>query len=152
MPKLASEHDNLSAVMAFVGDEIAQNVGNVEREVARDVRLRIGNRASVVAAEFEQAEDALATQLQCRNEVVRRHFEPVDATWHGDAMFFAEGLDPHTAGVVNMSGNHPDGAARRSGYGGVPEFGRQMLDEKNGDPIVGLPRIESRVSQVWWRR
>lgn len=34
MPQLAGEHDDLSAVMAFVGDEIAENVPDIEGQVS----------------------------------------------------------------------------------------------------------------------
>ena len=51
-----------------------------------------------------------------------------------------------------MTGKHPDGTTRRSRHLGFPEFGGQMLDEKNRYPIIGLPRVKDRISQVEWGR
>src|SRR5271170_3378828 len=134
--------------MTFVRDEIAEDVTNIEGKVAPHISRGGGNASSVVTAELEQAEDALAAQLQCWNEVFRRHFVPIDAARHCDAVLFAERLNPHTPGIVDVTDNHPDGATRRSGYAGFPEFGRQMLDKEDRYAIIGLPGVKDRIPQV----
>jgi len=73
---------------------------------------------------------------------------PIDIGRHCDSVLFAEGLDPHAAGIVDMTGDHADGAARRAGHLGFPKVRGQMLDQKDRDAIVGFPRAEDRIPQV----
>jgi hypothetical protein len=52
MPQLAGHHHNLSPVMTFVRDEIAQNVTDVEGKVAPYIRRRAGNASPLITAEL----------------------------------------------------------------------------------------------------
>ena len=149
--QLAGEHHNLAPVMTFVGNEITKHVTNIQREIAPHVSRRSGNRAPLITAELEQAQDARAAALQCWNEVLRFHLVTIDAPRYGEAVFLAERLDPHTARIVNVAGNHPNGATRCSRYFGIPEFGRQMLNQKNRDAIVSFPGAKDCISKVGLR-
>ena len=121
---------------------------DIEGKVTPHVGLRGGDGSSVFAAELEQAKDAIAAQLECGNEVIRGHFVAVDAARHRDAVLPAEGPDPHATSIVDVAGDHPEGAARRSRHGGFPEFRGQVLDQKYGYPVIGLPGAEDRISEV----
>ena len=146
--QLAGKHHNLSAVMAFVRNEVAKNMPNVERKVAPYIGGCGGNAATLIAAKLEKAQYARAATLQRGNKVLRSYFVPIHIAWHRDAVFFAERLDPHASRIVDMTGNHPDGATRRSRHLGVPQFGGQMFDQKDRNAIVGFPRVKDRISQV----
>ena len=52
IPQLAGKHHNLSPVMTFVRDEIAQNVTHVEGKVAPHIRRRAGNASPLITAEL----------------------------------------------------------------------------------------------------
>ena len=52
------------------------------------------------------------------------HLVPIDIAGRCDAVLFAERLDPHTPGIVNVTGKHADGAAWGPRRLGFPEFGR----------------------------
>jgi hypothetical protein len=47
---------------------------------------------------------------------------------------------------VYVTRNHLDGATWSPRHRGVPEFGWQMLDQKNGDAIAGFPSLKNRIS------
>jgi hypothetical protein len=149
---LAAKHHNLAAVMTFVRDEISQNVTNVEQKVAPHLRRRAGNPSPVINAELQQAQDARAAALQRWNEILRFHLVPVDAPWDCEAVLLAERLDPHAPCIVYVTGKHPDGSTRCSRQFGFPELRGQMLDQKNRYPVIGLPRVKDRISQVNRRR
>lgn len=60
MTKLAGDQDDLSPVVALMGDEIGEDMPDVERQVAPDIRLRSRNLATRGDPEFEQLEDTPA--------------------------------------------------------------------------------------------
>jgi hypothetical protein len=133
-------------------DEIAEDVTHVEWKVAPHIQGRAGNRSSSITAEFQKVQDTRAATLERLDENFRAHLVSIDASRHREAVLLAERLDPHAASIVNVTGEHPNGAARRSGHLGVPELGGQMLDEKNCYPIIGVPGGKDCVSQVESRR
>lgn len=138
--------------MAFVRDEIAENVPDVERQVAPDISPRGGNASPLITAKLEQAQHARAATLEGWNETFRLYLVPIHAPGHRDAVFFAERLDPHTPSIVDMARDRPDGATRRPRHCGFPEFGGQVLDQKDRNAIVGFPCVKDRISQVDRRR
>ena len=150
-PQLAGKHHNLSPVMAFVRDEITEQVPHVEGKIAPHISRRGGNASPVITTKLQQAQNARAATLQRWNQTLGFHLVPVDAARHSDAVFLAERLDPHTSGIVNVTGKHPDSATRCSRHLGLPEFGGQMLNQKGRDAIIGFPRVKDRISQVGWR-
>src|SRR5215467_4863311 len=87
MSQLAGKHHNLSAVMAFMRDEVAKNVTNVERKVAPYIGGRGGNASTLITAELQEAQYARAATLQRWNKVLRFHLVPVHIAWHCDAVF-----------------------------------------------------------------
>src|ERR1700733_1933054 len=142
VPQLASQHYNLSPVMAFVSDEVSENVAHVEGKVPPHVRFRAGNASALVTAELQQIQDAGAATLERWNEILGFHFVTIDAPRHCDAVLLAQRLDPHAPGIMNVAGKRPDAATWCSWNFGFPEFGRQVLDQKNRHPIVGFPRLK----------
>ena len=67
MPELASEHDNLTAVMTFMRDEIGQDMPDVEGKVAPSIRRGDWDRAPSVTTERQQTDNAAATATKCWN-------------------------------------------------------------------------------------
>ena len=147
-PQLTRNHHNLSPVMALMGDEIAKNVPNVERKVAPGIGGGGRDSSTVLNAKLEQAQNSRAASLQCWDQVLWLHLVPIDARRNDDAMLFAERLDPHTPGIVEMTGKHSDAATWGSGNLRFPEFRRQMLHEKDRDTIISFPYVKNRVSQA----
>src|SRR6266404_6834627 len=148
MSQLAGEQHDLPAVMAFVRDEIGENVADVQREVAPGVRGGNRNAAAGGAPEPEKAADAPAAAFECRHQIPSADPPAIDALGHSNAVLLADHLDPHAAGVVDMSRNHPDRAARSPWNALSPERGGQVLDEKDRDAVVRLPRRKNRVPEV----
>lgn len=56
---------------------------------------------------------------------------------NGDAMRPAQGLEPHTPGVVEVAGQHANSFPRYSGNWSFPDRRRDMADEKDSDPMIG---------------
>ena len=52
MAQLAGDHDDLTAMMTFVRDEVREDVGYVERKITPGVRPRNRDRATVLKTEF----------------------------------------------------------------------------------------------------
>jgi hypothetical protein len=152
MSQLAGQHHNLSSVMAFVRDEIAENVPNIKGKVAPNIGRAGRNGSPSITAELQQVQNTRAAALQRWNEIPRFHLVAVDIPRHYNAVLFAQRLDPHTPGIVDMTGYHPDGATRSSGHRSFPELGGQMLDQKDCDAIVGFPRVKNGTSQIKCRR
>lgn len=61
MTQLAGKHDNLPAVMAFMRDEISQDMPHVKWKITPGVRRGGGDRAASIKAESEQTDDTAAT-------------------------------------------------------------------------------------------
>jgi hypothetical protein len=128
--------------------EIAQDVADIERQVAPRICGCRRDAPAVFTTELHQAADADAAAPQCRDKLPRSDLVPIDCSRDFDPMGLAECLDPHTAGIVNVSGDHPDRAPGCSGDGGGPQAGRQVLDKEERDAIVGPPGGEDRVAKI----
>jgi len=58
--ELTSHKDNLPAMVALVGNEVGQNMSDVERQVSPDVGPRRWQRAAAFTSKGQQAVDATA--------------------------------------------------------------------------------------------
>ena len=145
MTQLTREHHDLPAVMAFMRREVGKNVSDVQGEVAPHVRRRDRNAAAAVAAEPKKIVDTPTAALERGHQLLSADFPAIHAVRHRNAMLLTDHLDPHATSVVNMSRDHTDRAPRRTGNTRPPERGRQILDEKDRDAVVGLPRRENHV-------
>jgi len=65
--QLPGEHDNLTAMMTFMSDEISQDMPNVEGKVTPGVRRGDGDLAASVKTERQQTDNAAATAAKCWN-------------------------------------------------------------------------------------
>ena len=120
MAQLPGEHDNLTAMMAFMSDEIRQDMPDVEREVAPGVRRGVRDHAASVTTERQQTDDATTAVTKCSNQLLRKNLLSIDGSRYRDAVFFSQRLDPHAARIVDVAGNHPHGSPGRSRHGGAP--------------------------------
>ena len=87
--QLAGEHDDLPAMMAFMSDEIGQNMGNIERKIAPGVRSGDWNRAASLKTKRQQADNAAATAVECLNQLLPTNLEAIDCSRHRDAVFLS---------------------------------------------------------------
>jgi len=148
MAHLAGKHHDLSPVMAFVGNEVAENVADVEGKVAPHIRRRGRNASPLITAEFQEVQHTCAAKLQRGDKILWFHLVPVYKARYRDAVWFAERLKPHATGVVEVNSEHPHCATWRSGNSGLPEFGGQVLNQKDGDAVVRFPCVEDGILQV----
>ena len=148
MTCLPSDDDDLAAVMRLVGDEVGQDMADVERQITPYVspgRRHVPARGETQA---EQSLDPIAAALQCSNEWPACDATMVDPMRSGDAVLATERLDPLASCVVQVGCNHSNGPVWHSGNGEVPEPGGQMLDEGDGYPVVRSPGRNDGRSQI----
>src|SRR5438105_9130066 len=148
MTKLTRQHHDLAPVMALMRDEICQNMGNVQRQVAPHIGLRRRHMASCSDTEPEERFDSCATALKRSKQFTTGYLAPVDSSRDGDSVFRTKGLEPHAAGIVQMPGDHADGASWRARNFGVPECSGHVLNKVGGDAIVGPPGSQERRAEI----
>jgi len=115
-------------------------VADIEREIAPDIPLRRWDSTACCQSQREKSLYAGAAQPQRSRELSRRHTMVIDATGSSDAVFAPERLHPAAPGVMDVSGDRADRAARHCRDREIPERRRQLLDEVDGDAIVRPPR------------
>ena len=93
----ASQHDQLSAVVGFVCDEIREYMAYVKRQIPPDVLLRWRNLTALLDAKLENGLDAAAATIQSRQQGRPADFARIDERWRADAMFLAQCPDPSRA-------------------------------------------------------
>lgn len=144
MTELPRHEDDLAAVMAFVSDEVGQDMRDVEREVAPHVGLRRRYVASRRDAELEERFDPPATPLERGQQFTPRDRAAVHRSGDRDPVFPAEGLEPHAASIVKMPRDHADRAPWSPWNRSIPDRRGEMLDEIRRHPAVGPPGGEKR--------
>jgi hypothetical protein len=102
----------------------------------------------VLAAELQQARDPNAAAPQRGDELPGSDPVPIHAGWDFYPVRLTEGLDPHATAVVYVSGDHPDRPPGCSGHRSGPQAGGQVLEEEEGDAIVGPPGGEDRFAEI----
>src|SRR6266851_5019203 len=118
--QLASEHDNLPAMVTFMRNEIGKDMPHVEGKVAPGVRRGGWDRAPSVTTERQQTDNAAATVAQCWNQLLRFNLVSIDGSRHSDAVFLSQRLDPHTPRIVDVAGDHPNGSTWSPRHCGSP--------------------------------
>src|SRR5437762_764861 len=113
---------------------------NVERKITPRVRRRDRDRTAVVKTELQQTDNAAAAAAQRRYQLVRFNLVSIDGPRHRNAMVPSQRFDPHTPSIVDVAGDHPHGSTWSSRDCGAPKLGRQVLDQEDGDAVVGPPR------------
>jgi hypothetical protein len=131
-------------------DEITEHVSHIQWQVAPHVGPGRRDRPAVLTPKLQEAGDALPAAPQRRQQLTSPDPVPIDRRRDRKPVWFAEGLYPHAAGIVNVSSDHPDGAARRTRDGSSPKVSREVLEEKEGDAIVGSPGGENRFAEIRW--
>src|SRR5262249_40392401 len=130
-------------VMAFVGDEVGEDVADVQRKVAPDVGRGRRNSSVPLEPELEEIGDARAASLQGPNELGARDAAAIDRGRHRDTMRLPEDLDPGAAGVMNVTNEHSNRPPWRTGDGFIPKLGWNPTDEEGGDSGIGRPGAEN---------
>ncbi len=140
MAQLSGQHRDLAPVVPLVGREI--------REKPNDVAREAGDLSASVHAQFEQAHDPLATPPERRQQLLRGHSPAVHALGDRKAVLCAASLDPHTAAVVEVTGDHAHRATRRAGHRFGPQIVRKVLQQEGRDAVVDLPRLNDSASWI----
>jgi hypothetical protein len=140
--------DDLPAVMGFVRHEVGEDVSDIEREIAPGIGGGGRDAAASVTAQGEQTQDAPAASAQGGRQDPAAHAMPIDAARSRDAELIAQGLDPAAPGVVKVGRHHADAAPGSAGDGALPQLERDMLDQENGQPVAGPPRVQDRFPEV----
>ena len=112
MARLARDHDDLPAVMAFMRHEIREHVADIEGQVAPDVSFRRWDLPARGKTQLEQCFHSLAAPFQRRHELPPCDATMIDARRGRDAVFAAERFEPPAAGVVEVGGDRADRAVR----------------------------------------
>ena len=140
MIQLVGHHHDLAPMVGLMGDEVGQDVADIEGQVAPHIGPRGRDLTALPASQPQEVRDASATADQSRDELPAGHGTVIHSCWGGDSVLAAERLDPAASGVVEVSSNRPDGAARDSRNPCGPQGRRRVLDQMLRDPAVDLPR------------
>ena len=125
--------------MSLMGDEVGQDMADVERQVAPDVPLGRRHMSRGDKAQPEKILNPLAAPFQCSNELPASNATLIDPIRSGNAVLPPERFDPSASHVVKVGGDHSNRAMWLSRDRDVPEPGRQVLDEGDSDPVVRSP-------------
>ena len=93
---------------------------DVEGKVTPGVRRGDGDRAASVKTELQQTDHAAATVTKCWNQLLRFNLVSIDGSWHRDAVFLSQRLDPRTPRIVDVAGDHPNGSSWGPRHFGSP--------------------------------
>ena len=100
MTELTRQHDDLASVVALMGNEIGQDMRDVQRQVAPDVSLRRRDMAARGEAEFKKRFDPPAAPFEGRQQFTPRNPPAVDSGGGRNSVFPAKSLDPQATRVV----------------------------------------------------
>lgn len=134
--------------MSFVGNEVRQDVPNIEREIAPHIRSTGRDCAAVFTAQRQQLDHGAATPIQGWEELPGSHSAPIDGIRHLDPVLLAQRPDPHAARVVDVTSDHPDGPTWGARHDSSPQLRGEVLHQKDGDVIRGSPRRDKHISQI----
>ncbi len=139
MPHLTSQHDELTAVVRFVSDEIRQDVPDVQGQIAPYVGPRWWHRAAGGNTEVDERLDPLAAAPECGHQLSARHLAPIEESGNSDPVFPTESPNPLASCVMKVCGDHADRAPGNARDRGVPEARRQAFDEESSNPAIRPP-------------
>ena len=148
MAELASNHNDLAAMVALVRDEIGEHMPNVERQVAPYIGLRRRDLSACRNPKLEKLLDTATTPLQRYQQTPTRDLAPVDSSGNGDPVLLAERLEPHAPRVVHVPRNHADSAPWFSRNRSIPDYGWKLFDEMGRNEAVRPPRGEDGGPQI----
>jgi len=152
MACLPGHHHDLSTVVRLVGHEVREHVADVERQVAPDIPLRRRYLPGGREPQTEKILNPLPAAFQRSHELASPHAMMVHTVGRSQTVLAPERLDPSASAVVDMRRNHPNGAVGHVRNLGVPERGREVLNEGDVDPVVGAPGGDDRCVKIEWRR
>ena len=110
MPELTRNQHQLATMVAFVGNEIRQDVPDVQRQVPPHVAPRWRYLAASSNPQPENGFNALATEAESGQKLSSSHAARVYQRRRRNPMLLPEGAGPSGAGVVKMRGNHANRA------------------------------------------
>jgi len=146
--ELPRDHDDLPTVMRFVGNEVRQDVANVQREVPPDVHFRRRHLAHVGESQHQERFDPPTATLERRSELARRDRSTLDHPRPHDAVLGAEGPDPAAPRIVQMGGDRANGSAFNSWNGRLPHAFRHAKDQTRRNSVVRPPGFHDASLQI----
>lgn len=134
--------------MAFVRNEIREDVPNIKGKIAPGIRRTARDRASVLATQLQEASHPPAALVERLYELSPAYSAAIDGFRHFDSVLLPQRFDPHATRVVDVAGDHSNCPTRRTGHCGPQESRGKMLDEIDGDSIVRSPYGNESIRQV----
>jgi len=119
---LPSQHNDLTAVMSLVRDEVGEHMGNIQGQVAPYIPFRRRHLPLRSKAQLEKRLDPIAAALQRGNELPSCDATMIHAKRSDNAVLPPERLHPHAPRVVKVGRDHAHRALWRSRNRGVPEY------------------------------
>ena len=153
MTELAGHHDDLTPMVRLVGDEVGQDMPDVQAAgCARRRPWNGGTRPPSLQPRASRAAMPRLLRLSAVPQLPASDGPVIHPYWGRDAVLVAQGPDPAASRIVEVGADRPDGAARNFGDGRGPEGGRDVLDEVLRDSAAGAPGRQDRVLQIErWR-
>ena len=134
--------------MALVGHKVSEHVANVQRQVAPHVSRAGGYLAAATTPESQKRLHAPAAPVECGEQLAATHLLAVHGSRNHDALGLAQGLEPHTPAVVEVTGDHPNRLPRGSRDRSRPDLGRYVTDEKDRDLMIGPPGRQDGLGEI----
>lgn len=139
LPKLSCRHNDLAAMMGFMGNKIGEKVHHIIREVQPRGPGR--QRASLFDTRSKQSQHRVAALLHgdqhflfCRTRIETSKFLR--------GFFFFDRVDPHLSCIMEVRHKHTDCFSRIPRDLFIPEFWINHLNQINGDLVSSLPAVE----------
>lgn len=146
--QLAGYHHYLAPMMRVMGDEIGQDMPDVEGQVAPHVGLGGRYATTPTAPQLQEGGDTPTTPVEGRAELPAGDGPVIDPCGGSDPMLLPQRLDPGAPCIMEVGGDGSDRAGRDPGDGRGPEDRGDVLDEVAGDATVGPPRSQDGLRQV----
>jgi hypothetical protein len=129
-------------------DEVAQDVPDIQRQIAPHIALRRRQDAAGGEAQLQQFLHPTAAALQRSAQLTTSHRITIDPFRRGHAVLASQRSNPAAARIVEVRRNHPDRAPRRAGDLGRPQRRWKTLDQFDGDPIARPPGRQQGSSEI----
>ena len=119
-PKPGILFRDLTPMMGVMGDEVGQDMPDIERQVAPRVGLRGRDPTASGAPQLQEGRDATATAYEGRDELPAGDGPLVHPGRGDDPVLMPQGLYPPTPRIVEVAGDHSNGASWSPRHFGFP--------------------------------
>jgi hypothetical protein len=143
--ELASQHDDLAAMVTLVRREVRYEVDDIRRKVEPGNGRKT---AAVLEGDLDEGRDGLVALLESMKELRRSHVVAIYLLGRRELGALGERLEPGAPRIVNVAGDHADASPGSARNLLGPKVGRKVLEEKRGDSMVRLPGSKNRFLEI----